>query len=101
MRDENRPMTVDVSQRRKLHWRPTLLGVLALLAAGLIAAPALAQRPDDSYKGPSQGGGLDEQLRGVEPPPAAPGGGGGGGGVSNGGGGAGGGGLQGRQTQGT
>ena len=68
---------------------------LAALLWLLVAAPAFAQRPDDSYKGPTQGGGLDSQLRGMSPAPttpgprardAAP---------------APGGGLQGRQTQGT
>jgi TolB protein len=64
-------------------------GAIALL----LAAPAWAQRYDDSYKGPSQDGGLEGQLRGLEAPsgaaPSAPGRSGGGGG------------LQGRQTQGT
>ncbi len=77
--------------------RAVLLGMLTLLvAAALPISPASAQRPDDSYKGPS-GGGLDSQLRQFEAPPPAPGGGGGGGGLSGGTGG----GLQGRQTQGT
>lgn len=77
--------------------RALLLGVLAVLAFALPVAPASAQRPDDSYKGPSAGGGLDSQLRQFEAPPRAPGGGGGGGGISGGSAG----GLQGRQTQGT
>ncbi len=77
---------------RHVSFRSAPLAALLLL---LIAAPAFAQRPDDSYKGPTQGGGLDSQLRGMSPAPttpgprardAAP---------------APGGGLQGRQTQGT
>jgi len=71
------------------------LALIAALLTLVIAAPAFAQRPDDSYKGPPPGGGLDGQLRQISPPPSAsapasrrdapaPGGG-----------------LQGRQTQGT
>jgi TolB protein len=72
-----------------------LSGALALLAIGSLGSAASAQRPDDSYKGPSAGGGLDEQLRGLEPQPSpAPSGGGGGAELS-------GGGLRGRVTQGT
>jgi TolB protein len=67
--------------------------VAALTVTG--ALPASAQRDDDSYKGPSQSGGLNGQLRRLEAPiapsgpgnRAAPSGGGGG--------------LQGRQTEGT
>ena len=75
---------------------PALLGLLALLVAAF-ASPAFAQRPDDSYKGPATGGGLDAQMREFEPAPPPPAGGGGGlrGGTTAGGG------LQGRQTQGT
>ena len=80
--------------------RPALLGVLALLAAAF-ASPAFAQRPDDSYKGPGTGGGLDSQVREFEPAPPPPAGGGGGGGSGLRGGTTAGGGLQGRQTQGT
>ncbi|MEA2144250.1 MAG: TolB protein, partial [Solirubrobacteraceae bacterium] len=78
--------------------RPALLGLAALLAAAF-ASPAFAQRPDDSYKGPAAGGGLDSQLRQFEPAPPPPAGGGAGGGLR--GGTTAGGGLQGRQTQGT
>jgi TolB protein len=67
--------------------------MVALLA---FAAPTFAQRYDDSYKGPSAGGGLDAQMRQLEAPPPPPGGGGDGGGLVGGGGG-----LTGRQTQGT
>jgi TolB protein len=65
--------------------------VACLLAMG--ASAVGAQGVDDSYKGPSQGGGLDAQMRGLETPPAAP--------LPGGGAAAPGGGLQGRQTQGT
>jgi TolB protein len=95
MRDENGRMT-GTSTRFGL--RPALLGLLALFAAGAFVSPAFAQRPDDSYKGPSGGGGLEGQMRQFEPappPPAAGGGGGLRGGTTPGGG------LQGRQTQGT
>ncbi len=78
--------------------RALLLGMLAMIGAALPLSTASAQRPDDSYKGPSSGGGLDGQLRQFDGPPAAPAGGGGGGGGLVGGGG---GGLRGRQTQGT
>lgn len=85
--------------REKIGWRAVLLGALAVvICAAVPLSPASAQRPDDSYKGPSAGGGLDSQLRQFEPSaPQAPAGGGGGGLV----GGSGAGGLQGRQTQGT
>jgi TolB protein len=73
--------------------------VLAAVLLAAITAPAAAQRYDDSYKGPSQGGGLDGQLRGMEPAPApvSPGGNGGarGAGASSAGG------LRGRVTEGT
>ncbi len=72
------------------------LALIAALLTMLAAAPASAQRPDDSYKGPTQGGGLDGQLREMSPPPAAPGP-----GVRSRDTVVPGGGLQGRQTQGT
>jgi TolB protein len=81
--------------------RAIRLAAMALLAPGLIALglaqPLSAQGYDDSYKGPSQGGGLGGQVRqldGAGAPSArsSPGGGAAAGG---------GGGLQGRQTQGT
>jgi TolB protein len=78
--------------------RPALLGLL-VLATAAFASPVFAQRPDDSYKGPSAGGGLDAQMRQFEQAPPPPAGGGGGGGLR--GGTTAGGGLQGRQTQGT
>ena len=93
MQDENGRMPT----RRRTRWGDRLWGALllsALLTAFPFGGAAFAQRADDSYKGPSQGGGLDGQMRGFAAPPApAPGG--GGGGVAPGGG------LQGRQTQGT
>jgi TolB protein len=94
MRDENGRM-MGTSGRFGL--RPALLGLLALFAAGAFVSPAFAQRPDDSYKGPSGGGGLEGQMRQFEPAPPPPAAGGGGlrGGTTPGGG------LQGRQTQGT
>jgi TolB protein len=95
MRDENGRKT---GMSGKSGMRPALLGLLALLAA-VFASPAFAQRPDDSYKGPAAGGGLDAQMRQFEPAPPPPAGGGGGGGLR--GGTTAGGGLQGRQTQGT
>src|ERR1700704_4737677 len=53
------------------------LGLIAALIASIAAPSAFAQRADDSYKGPSTGGGLDDQLRGMAPqkapPPASPG----------------------------
>ena len=45
---------------------------LAALLCLLVAAPAFAQRPDDSYKGPTQGGGLDSQVREISPQPTYP-----------------------------
>jgi TolB protein len=95
MRDENGRKT---STSGRFGLRPALLGLLALFATGAFVSPAFAQRPDDSYKGPSGGGGLEGQMRQFEPappPPAAGGGGGLRGGTTPGGG------LQGRQTQGT
>ena len=92
MRDDKR---VTAGGRRAFSWRSHLLGTLAWLLAAALIAPVSAQRPDDSYKGPSTGGGLDGQMRQFDAPPPATGGGGG----LVGGGGAGG--LQGRQTQGT
>src|SRR5262245_48161821 len=65
---------------------------LVMCPLALAASPVCAQRYDDSYKGPSQSGGLDGQMRGLETPPAAP---------LPGAGATLGGGLQGRQTQGT
>jgi TolB protein len=91
MRDENlRPLTN--AHIRTLRLFPSALVSSLLLAAIAIlaSAPASAQRPDDSYKGPSQGGGLDAQMRSLNAPVAPPPSGG-----------AVGGGLQGRQTQGT
>ena len=70
-----------------------LLTALALLAIGTLGSAAFAQRPDDSYKGPAAGGGLDGQLRSLEPQ-ASPAPSGGGADTS-------GGGLRGRVTQGT
>ena len=84
------------SRRGKLKMRALLPCVLTLLAVALMVEPASAQRPDDSYKGPASGGGLDAQMRQFDAPPPAPRGGNGGGGLVGGGGG-----LQGRQTQGT
>jgi TolB protein len=75
--------------------RTLRLCALLLLAVLPFTTPSFAQRPDDSYKGPSAGGGLDAQMRGMEAPPAAPSPRAGGGGMAPGGG------LQGRQTQGT
>ncbi len=43
--------------------RALALALIAALLAAFFAAPAAAQRLDDSYKGPTQGGGLDSQLR--------------------------------------
>jgi len=79
-------------------WRALGGVALAMLAVALSFAPAAAQRPDDSYKGPEGGGGLDAQMRQFQAPPPAAGGGGGNGAAGLVGGG---GGLQGRQTQGT
>src|SRR5688500_18597394 len=93
MRDDKR---VTAGGRRAFSWRSHLLGTLAWLLAAALIAPVSAQRPDDSYKGPATGGGLDGQRRQFDAPPPAPNGGGGG---LVGGGGAGA--LQGRQTQGT
>ncbi|MBZ0208304.1 MAG: hypothetical protein K8F92_01440, partial [Hyphomicrobium sp.] len=76
MRDEN--VRTAASGRGVFAWRPFLLCALAWLAAVALVAPASAQRPDDSYKGPSPGGGLDAQMRQFEAPPPAAGGGGGG-----------------------
>ena len=70
---------------------------LAALLWLLVAAPAFAQRPDDSYKGPTQGGGLDSQVREMSPQPTYPSPGARGRDAAP----APGGGLQGRQTQGT
>jgi TolB protein len=74
--------------------------LIAAALFGAIAAPAAAQRYDDSYKGPPPaGGGLDGQMRAMEPPPASasPSSGGGGrdAGASSSGG------LRGRVTEGT
>jgi TolB protein len=82
-------------KRTRSHRRAALLGMLAVAAA--LVTPAAAQRPDDSYKGPAGGGGLDAQMRQFEPAPPPPAAGGSGlrGGNTPGGG------LQGRQTQGT
>jgi len=85
-------------KRTRSYWRAALLGMLAVAAA--LVTPAAAQRPDDSYKGPAGGGGLDAQMRQFEPAPAPPSAGGGAGGGLRGGS-TPGGGLQGRQTQGT
>ena len=85
-------------KRLRSPWRAALLGMLAVAAA--LVTPAAAQRPDDSYKGPAGGGGLDAQMRQFEPAPPPPAAGGGAGGGLRGGSTAGGG-LQGRQTQGT
>src|ERR1700730_6963480 len=81
---------------RRFSFRSAPLAALLWL---VVAAPAFAQRPDDSYKGPTQGGGLDSPLRQMSPQPAYPS-------PSPGARGrdaapAPGGGLQGRQTQGT
>lgn len=94
MHDGNGRMVADARKARS--WRTMLFGVLAALLASASLTPASAQRPDDSYKGPSDGGGLDAQLREFQGGSSAPPG--GGGGLS---GGSGAGGLQGRQTQGT
>src|ERR1700687_729314 len=77
--------------------RACALALIATLLTALVAAPASAQRPDDSYKGPTQGGGLDGQLREMPPPPPAPAPGVRGRDAAP----VPGGGLQGRQTQGT
>jgi TolB protein len=100
MQDRTERMSSD---RKTMQWRALFLGGLVMLLAALPGGPASAQRPDDSYKGPSSGGGLEGQMRQFEAPRAAPSGGGGagGGGGLSGGTGGGGGGLQGRQTQGT
>jgi TolB protein len=74
---------------------PLVGALLLMLCCGGPRRHAFAQRADDSYKGPSQGGGLDAQMRNFEAPPTPAPGGGGGGGMSPGGG------LQWRQTQGT
>ena len=97
MQDENGRMVNSASWT--LRWRPALLGALAMFGVAAFLSPASAQRPDDSYKGPSAGGGLDAQMRQFEPAPPPPAGGGRGG--LSGGTSGGAGGLQGRQTQGT
>jgi TolB protein len=98
MRDDYGLMGMFSGRRTRSYRRATLLGMLAIAAA--LVTPAAAQRPDDSYKGPSGGGGLDAQMRQFEPAPPPPSAGGGAGGGLRGGG-TPGGGLQGRQTQGT
>ena len=77
MREGSNDMRLHNSPRRSsgsaIDLRGALaLGLVAALSALLLAAPASAQRPDDSYKGPTQGGGLDEQLRQVSPLPSYP-----------------------------
>ncbi len=71
-------MRNDIASRAAFAFTPSSLRSFALgLIAALIvslAAPAAFARDDDSYKGPSTGGGLDDQLREMEPqapPPAA------------------------------
>jgi len=98
MREAKRRMVTGGNLALPVCLQTIILGAFAVLAAALFAAPATAQGYDDSYKGPSGGGGLDAQMRQMEAPPAPPPGQGGGGLV---GGSSGGGGLQGRQTQGT
>lgn len=71
--------------------------LIAAMLALLCFEPAFAQRPDDSYKGPPPGGGLDGQLRQMNPQTYAPAP----GARSREAAPAPGGGLQGRQTQGT
>jgi TolB protein len=84
---------------RRIRLARIRLAALALLVPGLLALglaqPSSAQGYDDSYKGPSQGGGLGGQVRQLEGTPPTRSGQGGGAAPS------GGGGLQGRQTQGT
>ncbi len=75
MRDENGRM-VKARQGRWMFHRQALLSVLAMFAVSAFLSPASAQRPDDSYKGPSAGGGLDAQMRQFEPAPPPPAGGG-------------------------
>ena len=64
-------MRNDIASRAAFAFTPLSLRSLALgLIAALIvslAAPAAFARDDDSYKGPSTGGGLDDQLREMEP----------------------------------
>src|SRR5690606_17307505 len=75
---------------RRTLW--SLAGLCLLMAAGI--APVQAHGYDDAYRGPPPAGGLDAQMRSIDPGPsvAAP---------AVGVGAAPGGGLQGRQTQGT
>ncbi len=70
MQDENGRMVNSASWT--LRWRPALLGALAMFGVAAFLSPASAQRPDDSYKGPSAGGGLDAQMRQFEPAPPLP-----------------------------
>jgi TolB protein len=87
------------SRRSRARLSGAALLALCLVAGALLCAmPAAAQGYDDSYKGPSQGGGLDAQMRNLEPQDAPPPSAGARSAPYRGGGG---GGLQGRQTEGT
>jgi hypothetical protein len=84
MQDENGWTAKRYGNRLRSHVWAAMLGLLAVAAT--LVTPAAAQRPDDSYNGPSSGGGLDSQLRQFEPAPPPPAGGGGAGGGLGGGG---------------
>lgn len=92
----------DVSSRWRAGGRAVRVLAMALLAGLAMAGPVMAQRADDSYKGPAPTGGLDQQLQGKAPQGAPPQpAGAAGGGAFDGGAGAPGGGLRGTQRQGT